>query len=122
VAVWALVVYVALVLSLPTWWERWHLPLVLPLTLLAGAGLCALPRGRWWLSPALALAGAQYVGALALLPSYLGKGFGQLVMQPLGAVAHVAALAYALVTLVSLALHRRAYAGPARQPLPRRAA
>ena len=39
---WAAVVYAALILSLPIWWERWHLPLVPPLCLLAGAGLAAL--------------------------------------------------------------------------------
>ena len=94
--VWTAVVFVALALSLPTWWERWHLPLVPPLVLLASLGLERVPRG--W-----ALVAAQNVSALALLPSYLGKGFGQLVMTPAGAVAHLGALAWVSVTLVSLA-------------------
>ena len=97
VAAWSALVFVALAVSLPTWWERWHLPLVPALALFAALGLVGIPRGR-------ALAAAQYVAALALLPSYLGKGFGQLVMTPVGAVAHLAALAWTLTTLVSLAL------------------
>ena len=44
-AVWTGVVYLALVWSVPIWWERWHLPLVLPLCLLAGLGLAWLGRG-----------------------------------------------------------------------------
>ncbi|HET7770373.1 MAG TPA: glycosyltransferase family 39 protein [Chloroflexota bacterium] len=101
-AAWGALVFCALAISLPTWWERWHVPLVPPLALLAALGLASLPRGGaslGWL-----LAGAQYVAALSLLPSYLGKGFGQLVMSPVGAVAHLGALAWTLATLVSLAL------------------
>ena len=114
-ASWSALVFVALMLSLPTWWERWHLPLVPPLVLLAALGLERLPRAAWWskrVPLAWALAGAQYVAALALLPSYLGKGFGQLVMTPVGALAHLVTLAWTLVTLVSLALpHFRAGRG-----------
>jgi hypothetical protein len=111
VVLWTVAVYAALAVSLPTWWERWHLPLVVPLALLGACGLAALPRGRLAVPVGRlavpvgwALAGGQSVGAVALLPSYLNKGFGQLVMTPVGAVAHLGALAYALATLVSLAL------------------
>jgi hypothetical protein len=134
--VWSVAVFVLLTLSLPTWWERWHLPLVPPLCLLAGAGLTALgrkPRPRRPLrvprlstqwrgeyrnhdpaagdSPSppewrggggvrFALAAAQYVSALAMGPSYLGKGFGALIFTPVGAVAHLAALIFTLIVLV----------------------
>jgi hypothetical protein len=90
-AAWTAVVYLALVWSVPIWWERWHLPLVLPLCLLAGLGLAGIGGGR----PAVALlpAGAQYVAALAMGPSYLGNGFGSLLGTPLGAGAHLVAVA-----------------------------
>jgi hypothetical protein len=71
-------------------------------------GLERVPRGQ-------ALAAAQYVSALALLPSFLGKGFGQLVMTPVGAVAHLAALAWTLTALVSLALLRHRASGESEQ-------
>jgi hypothetical protein len=111
---WVGFVFLLLALSIPTWWERWHLPLIPPLCLLAGAGLACLndltrpgagPRtARRW--PALAgggtlLAGAQAIGAVAMLPTYLGRGFGAIVAPPWGAAAHLAALALALIALVS---------------------
>ncbi|HEX2036963.1 MAG TPA: phospholipid carrier-dependent glycosyltransferase [Chloroflexota bacterium] len=126
---WTGSVFVMLVLSLPTWWERWHLPLVPPLCLLAGIGWAALPRfaGRpefrvprsesTWNSelgtrnselPPLgglfpyAVAWAQYVAALAAGPSYLGNGFAVLIGTPWGVAAHLAALA---VTLASIVVH-----------------
>ena len=94
-AVWTGVVYLALVSSVPIWWERWHLPLVLPLCLLAGLGLAWLGRG----SPALILlpAVAQLIAALAMGPSYLGRGFGALLGTPLGAAVQVLALTVLLV-------------------------
>jgi len=101
-AAWVLLVFVLLALSVPTWWERWHLPLIPPLVLLAAYGLAALPRR---LGPLLGA--AQYVAALGLLPSYLNKGFGQLVITPLGAAVHLGALALTLATLVSLWLRTR---------------
>lgn len=94
-AVWTALVYLALVWSVPIWWERWHLPLVLPLCLLAGAGLAALARGN--VLVALVPAGAQYVAALAMGPSYLGNGFGALLGTPLGVAAHLLALTWLLV-------------------------
>ncbi|HEX2325415.1 MAG TPA: hypothetical protein VHQ00_08440, partial [Chloroflexota bacterium] len=94
-AVWAGVVYLALVSSVPIWWERWHLPLVLPLCLLAGLGLGWLGRG----SPALILlpAVAQLIAVVAMGPSYLGRGFGALLGTPLGAGVQVLALTVLLV-------------------------
>ena len=94
-AVWTGVVYLALVCSVPIWWERWHLPLVLPLCLLAGLGLAWLGRGN----PALILlpAVAQLIAALAMGPSYLGRGFGALLGTPLGAGVQVLALTVLLV-------------------------
>jgi hypothetical protein len=87
VACWTAVVYLALVGSVPIWWERWHLPLVPPLCLLAGLGLVALAGGSVTL--ALLAAGAQYVAALAMGPSYLGNGFGALLGTPLGLGVHL---------------------------------
>jgi len=101
-AAWVLLVFVLLALSVPTWWERWHLPLIPPLALLAAYGLAAIPRRCGAL-----LVTAQYIAALALLPSFLNKGFGQLVMTPVGAAVHLGALALTLVTLVSLWLRTR---------------
>jgi hypothetical protein len=43
------------------------------------------------------LVGSQYLGALAVEPSFLGKGFGALVLTPVGAAAHLGALAAAEV-------------------------
>jgi hypothetical protein len=94
-AVWTALVYLALVWSVPIWWERWHLPLVLPLCLLAGLGLAALARGS--VLVALVPAGAQYVAALAMGPSYLGNGFGALLGTPVGLAAHLLALTWLLV-------------------------
>jgi hypothetical protein len=94
-AAWTALVYLALVWSVPIWWERWHLPLVLPLCLLAGLGLAALARGS--LLVALVPAGAQYVAALAMGPSYLGNGFGALLGTPVGLAAHLLALTWLLV-------------------------
>jgi len=101
-AAWVLLVFVLLALSVPTWWERWHLPLIPPLVLLAAYGLAALPC-----SLGAILAAAQYIAALGLLPSYLNKGFGHLVITPLGAAVHLGALALTLATLVSLWLRTR---------------
>jgi hypothetical protein len=84
------VVYLALVSSVPIWWERWHLPLVLPLCLLAGLGLAWLGRGS--LALTLLPAAAQLIAALAMGPSYLGRGFGALLGTPLGAGLQVLAL------------------------------
>ena len=94
-AVWTALVYLALVWSVPIWWERWHLPLVLPLCLLAGLGLAALARGSALV--ALVPAGAQYVAALAMGPSYLGNGFGALLGTPVGLAVHLLALTWLLV-------------------------
>ena len=96
---WTGLVFVLLALSVPTWWERWHVPLVPPLVLLAGMGLgvLAAPRALPWL-----LAAAQYASALAMLPSYLGRGFTQMATTPVGTIAHMAVLAWALLALVSL--------------------
>jgi 4-amino-4-deoxy-L-arabinose transferase-like glycosyltransferase len=110
---WAAVVFALLALSVPTWWERWHLPLIPPLCLLAGVGLqllggaitrapprvpgvlARLARAAPWL-----LVGSQYLGALAVEPSFLGKGFGALVLTPVGAAAHLGALAATLIILI----------------------
>lgn len=104
---WAVAVALVLTLSVPIWWERWHLPLIPPLCLLAGIGLERLSRlppgapasgrGRVPLGPLLV--GAQCVSALALGPSYLGNGFGALINTPVGALAHLLALTFVLGTL-----------------------
>jgi hypothetical protein len=94
-AAWTALVYLALVWSVPIWWERWHLPLVLPLCLLAGLGLAALAGGR--ARVALVPAAAQYVAALAMGPSYLGNGFGALLGTPAGVAAHALAATWLLV-------------------------
>lgn len=109
---WTALVFVGLALSVPTWWERWHLPLIPPLCLLAGCGLgfvgqlltARRPQGRLAqrlqaASPWL-LAGAQMVAALAMSPTYLGRGFGALVTTPAGAAVHLVALGAALIALV----------------------
>lgn len=98
---WTAAVFALLALSIPIWWERWHLPLIPPLCLLAGAGIARLAQGLRGAWLGLALAAAQYVSALAMGPSYLGKGFGALVTTPLGGVTHLAILAVMLVALVS---------------------
>jgi 4-amino-4-deoxy-L-arabinose transferase-like glycosyltransferase len=108
---WSAGVFLLLAESVPTWWERWHLPLVPPLVLLAAAGLASLGQARL----AWALSGAQLVSAVAMEPSFLGRGFGALVTTPAGAIAHLGALAYTLVTLVLLA---RAATRLSIQPLP----
>jgi 4-amino-4-deoxy-L-arabinose transferase-like glycosyltransferase len=96
---WTAAVFVLLVLTVPIWWERWHLPLIPPLCLLAGAGLAGLGRRRAALG--WALGAAQFGAALAMGPSYLGRGFGALTTSPWGAAAHAAALAVTLAALVS---------------------
>lgn len=131
-AFWVAAVYAALALSIPIWWERWHLPLVPALCLLGGCGLAELdqrlqhgatpgtvPQGVGWLKGfryhALALsrrAGflltlAQFAAALALEPSFLGKGFGALLSTPVGATAQLGALALTLTALVSHWRHQR---------------
>jgi 4-amino-4-deoxy-L-arabinose transferase-like glycosyltransferase len=122
---WTALVFVLLSFSIPTWWERWHLPLVPPLVLLAAWGLATLPsvqrvRGEHHIVIALGMAGAsaQYVAALAMLPSYLGRGFGALVTSPIGAAAHLAALAAILIALVSLLTRRTHRHGPLRSVRP----
>jgi 4-amino-4-deoxy-L-arabinose transferase-like glycosyltransferase len=113
-AIWLVVVYLLLALSIPIWWERWHLPLVPPLCLTAGIGYAAArdAAGRRGGRPSLASwapAAAQYVAALAILPSYLGNGFGALLLTPAGAAAHLAGFVIYLAALVSHA--RRHWAG-----------
>lgn len=131
-ALWVAAVYVALTLSIPIWWERWHLPLVPALCLLGGCGLAELdrllqqggtsstaaPSAGWrkdlryrvliaGLPAGSLLALAQYAAALALEPSFLGKGFGALLGTPAGALAHLGTLALMLAALVSHWLHQR---------------
>jgi len=48
----------------------------------------------------------QYVAALAMEPSYLGRGFGALALTPFGAVVHGAGFALTLA-LAALALRGR---------------
>lgn len=101
---WVAAVGLALTVSVPIWWERWHLPLIPPLCLLAGLGMARLSQlsraGQRRLPLGALLVAAQYVAALAMGPSYLGNGFGALIGTPAGAVAHVLALALTLVVLV----------------------
>ena len=47
------------------------------------------------------LPAAQYVAALAMEPSFLGRGFGVLALTPFGAAVHLLALALTLAALVS---------------------
>jgi hypothetical protein len=163
--------------SVPTWWERWHLPLIPPLCLLAGMGLtwlgehcgdvtpwrphlpgartggapgnpglraplshrergCSPPAWRvsFPLSPRergpggevsqerglggevsskgqgmrFVLPAAQYVSALAMEPSFLGRGFGALVLTPFGAGVHLAALGVTLGAVVYRAVDEQA--------------
>lgn len=96
IAAWTVLVFTLLALSVPTWWERWHLPLVPPLTLLAGVGLARMPRNAGAL-----LAAGQSGAALMLLPSYLGRGFAALALTPPGLIVHAIAFAAAALTLVS---------------------
>ncbi|HEV2124829.1 MAG TPA: phospholipid carrier-dependent glycosyltransferase [Chloroflexota bacterium] len=106
---WALLVFLLLSLSIPTWWERWHLPLVLPLTFLAGRGLShlpsvSLPRAMRNRSVSIGWVAviAQFAAAAAMQPTFIGRGFGALAFSPLGSSLHVGALAVTLVTLVLL--------------------
>ncbi len=135
-------VFAVLTWSLPTWWERWHLPLIPPLCLLAAFGLARIadlalagqvppstdpdparpharpPRRRpgegGHRRAAAFLAGAQFVAAMAMEPTFLGRGFGALIGTPVGAGTHLAALAVTLVALVSQAVRqaRRLTRGP----------
>ena len=68
----------------------------------------------------LFLAGAQYVAALAMGPSYLGKGFDALLAAPWGAPLHLAALALTLAALVSHAPGSSPIRTPWRQQWPER--
>ncbi len=131
-AFWVAAVYLALTLSIPIWWERWHLPLVPTLCLMGGCGLAELdrllqqggtscraaPSAGWvkdlrhrvltaGLPAGSLLALAQYAAALALEPSFLGKGFGALLSTPAGVLTHLGTLALALAALVSHWRHQR---------------
>lgn len=101
---WVAAVGLALTVTIPIWWERWHLPLIPPLCLLAGLGLARLSQLSRVASRPLPLGAllvtAQYVAALAMGPSYLGHGFGALIGTPAGALAHLLALALTLAVLV----------------------
>ena len=85
---WFATTFVFLAASLPIWWERWHLALIPPLCLLAGAGLAlAGPR------VGAVVAFCQYVAALSIGPSYLNHGFETLVTLPWSVGAHLIAVA-----------------------------
>jgi hypothetical protein len=60
--------------------------------------VAAVPARLEWATPWL-LVGGQYLGALAVEPSFLGKGFGALVLTPGGATALLVALAATLIIL-----------------------
>ncbi|MGH2366835.1 MAG: hypothetical protein ACRDI2_01435, partial [Chloroflexota bacterium] len=69
-------------------------------------GRCSPSRRGKGLGIRSLLAATQYVSALAMGPSYLGRGFGALIGTPIGAAAHLGALALALAILVVHFLRR----------------
>lgn len=85
---WFLVTFILLSASLPIWWERWHLPIIPPLCVLAGGGL-ALAGPRVGVLVAL----CQYFAALSIGPSYLNHGFESLITEPWSVAAHLVAFA-----------------------------
>lgn len=110
---WTVLVFALLSLSIPTWWERWHLPLVLPLTLLAGWGLSHLPSvtlpnvmGYRSVSLGAIPVIAQFIAAAAMQPSFIGRGFGALTLSPFGLSLHLGALAVTCVALVLLLVRK----------------
>ena len=85
---WFVVTFILLSASLPIWWERWHLPIIPPLCVLAGGGL-ALAGPRVGVLVAL----CQYLAALSIGPSYLNHGFESLITEPWSVAAHLVAIA-----------------------------
>ncbi len=85
-AAWLAISFTALVLSLPVWWERWHLGIVPAACLLAGAGLVSVGR-----IPASLAVAAQALSALAIGPSFLNRGFWDVVGSPVGIGLHAVA-------------------------------
>jgi 4-amino-4-deoxy-L-arabinose transferase-like glycosyltransferase len=93
---WLAVTYGALVVSLPIWWERWHLGIAPAACLVAAVGLAVVGR------PAMFVGGvAQFVAAVMIGPSFLNHGFWALLSTPWGAGLHAAAMGVILTLVVS---------------------
>ena len=81
--VWFALCFGALAVSLPIWWERWHLGLVPATCVVAAVGLAAVSRAVM-----VASGVAQVVASLTIGSSYLNHGFWDLLSTPVGAGFH----------------------------------
>lgn len=95
--VWSGTAFIALTISLPIWWERWHLGIVPALCLFAGAGLCAC-GARVVASAAV----AQVVSTILTGPSYLNHGFDSMLASPVSEGLHLLAIGMIVVSTFRL--------------------